>query len=115
MQLAWGFAPAFIIECAVKLGLFDHLAGAPRTAEQLVNDTQCSARGLNALLDALVSFDLLRRKGNRYSLTPESSAFLVSTGPDYHGGFFQRITSQVLPSWMQLEESVRSGRPDKPL
>src|SRR5438309_9957406 len=85
MQLVWGFAPTLILDSAAKLRLFDHLDGSPRTAEQLATDTQCSVRGLTALLDALVSFDFLKRKGNRYSLTPESSALLVSSKPDYHG------------------------------
>jgi ubiquinone/menaquinone biosynthesis C-methylase UbiE len=72
-------------------------------------------RGLTALLDALVGFEFLKRKGNRYSLTPESSAFLVSGSPDYHGGFFQQVAAQVMPSWMQLTESVRTGQPVTPV
>ena len=31
----------------------------------------------------------------------------------YHGSFFPRITGQVLPNWMQLTESVRTGQPVK--
>ncbi len=113
MQFAWGFAPTFILDSAAKLRLFDHLDDSPKTVEQLANDTQCSARGLTALLDALVSLEFMKRKGNRYSLTPESSAFLVSSKPDYHGGFFQQITGQLVPNWMQLTQSVRTGQPGK--
>ena len=111
LQLVWGFAPTLILDCATKLRLFDSLEKSPKTVQQLASDTQCSVRGLTALLDALVGFEFLKRKGNRYSLTPESSAFLVSSKPDYHGGFFQHITRQVMPNWMQLVESVRTGQP----
>ncbi len=113
MQFVWGFAPTLILESATKLRLFDHLDESPKTAEQLAKDANCSVRGLAALLDALVGFEFLKRTGNRYSLTPESSAFLVSSKPDYHGGFFQQITGQVMPTWMQLTESVRTGQPVK--
>src|SRR6266550_610758 len=97
MQFVWGFAPTFILDSAAKLRLFDYLDDGPKTVEQLANDMQCSVRGLTALLDALVSFEFLKRKGNRYSLTPDRSAFLVSSKPDYHGGFFQLITGQMIP------------------
>jgi len=111
LQLVWGFAPTLILESATKLRLFDYLEESPKTAEQLAGDTQCSVRGLTALLDALVGFEFLKRNGKRYALTPESSAFLVSSKPDYQGGFFQHITRMVMPSWMHLAESVRTGRP----
>ncbi|PYJ00679.1 MAG: methyltransferase [Verrucomicrobia bacterium] len=113
MQFAWGFAPTFILNSAVELRLFDYLENGPRTVEQLANETQCSARGLTALLDALVGFQFLRRKGNAYALTPETSTFLVSTKPDYHGGFFRQVTGQVMPDWMDLTEAVRTGQPAK--
>ena len=115
IQLAWGFAPAFALDSATKLRLFDHLDASPKTVEQLASDTKCSVRGLTALLEVLVSFQFLKRKGDRYSLTPESSAFLVSSKPDYHGGFFQLVTGQMIPNWLKLTESVRTGQPVKPV
>ena len=111
MQFVWGFAPTLILDSAVKLRLFDYLDDSPKTVQELARDTQCSVRGLTALLDALVGWEFLKRKGNRYSLTPESSAFLVSTKPGYHGGFFQHITRQVMPNWLHLHETVRTGLP----
>ena len=44
-------------------------------------------------------------------MTPESAAFLVSTKPGYHGGFFRHVIRQILPNWLQLKEAVRTGRP----
>jgi precorrin-6B methylase 2 len=113
IQFVWGFAPTFILNSANQLRVFDFLEGSPKTAEQLARETGSSERGLKALLDALVGLQFLARKGKRYALTPESSAFLVSTNPDYHGGFFEHMTRQVLPNWMGLTESVRTGQPVK--
>ena len=64
MQFVWGFAPTLILDSAAKLRLFDYLEDSPKTVDQLATDTQCSVRGLTALLDALVSFEFLKRKGN---------------------------------------------------
>jgi ubiquinone/menaquinone biosynthesis C-methylase UbiE len=110
-QLVWGFAPTLIIDAATKLRLFDYLDDSPQTVQQLSAKTHCSVRGLTALLNALVAFEFLKRKGNRYCLTPESATFLVSTKPAYHGRFFQHMTRQLMPNWMQLEENVRTGKP----
>ncbi len=113
MQFAWGYAAPIIIETAVKLRVFDCLADASRTVAEVGAEIGASQRGLVALLDALVGFNLLAKEGDRYALTPESAAFLVSSRPGYHGAFFAHITDQLLPKWMQLEEVVRTGQPAK--
>jgi 2-polyprenyl-3-methyl-5-hydroxy-6-metoxy-1,4-benzoquinol methylase len=111
MQFAWGYAPPLILEAALNFRLFDLLDQSPKTVQELAAQTGASARGLTAILNALVGLELLARWGSRYALTPESASFLVSTKPAYHGGFFQHMTRQVLPHWMQLTEAVRTGRP----
>ena len=111
MQFAWGYAPPLILEAAVKLHVFDRLDESARTVEELAAETGASARGLTAILNALVGLGLLARKGDRYTLTPESATFLVSTKPGYHGGFFDHMTQQLIPNWLRLTESVRTGRP----
>jgi Dimerisation domain len=111
MQLAWSFAPPLIIETALQHGVFERLEQGARTAAQLAVETGASLRGLTAILNVLVGLELLGRDGDRYTLTPESSAFLVSSRPGYHGMFFQHISDQLLPRWLELNEIVRTGRP----
>jgi len=111
MQLVWGFAPPLILEAAVNYGVFDLLDHGPQTVEDLAAESGASARGLTAIVNALVGLGFLARRGNRYALTPESAAFLVSTKPAYHGGFFPHLMRQVLPHWLDLRESVGTGRP----
>jgi 2-polyprenyl-3-methyl-5-hydroxy-6-metoxy-1,4-benzoquinol methylase len=109
--MAWGHAAPLILEAAVDLHVFDLLDQSPRTVEGLVKATRASTRGLRAILNALVGLGLLARKADRYTLTPESSAFLVSTKPAYHGSFFQHMSGQVMPNWLKLKQAVRTGRP----
>jgi 3-hydroxy-5-methyl-1-naphthoate 3-O-methyltransferase len=111
MQMAFGFAPPLIIEAAVKHGVFDSLDASPKTAQQLAKESRASVRGITAICDALVGLQFLGRKGDRYTLTPESAAFLVSHKAPYYGGFFRHISTQLIPNWLALEKIVRTGRP----
>lgn len=113
MQFAWGYAPTLVIEAAVKHGIFDLLDNGPLTAAQISSQTGASLRGVNAILDLLVSIQLLERKGKRLALTPESATFLVSTKPGFYGTLFQHISDHLLPNWLQLTDIVKTGRPVK--
>src|ERR1700733_4318579 len=111
MQFAWAYAIPLIIESAIRNSIFDALNAGPKTIEQLARQTKASPRGLRAVLDALVSFDLARKIGSRYCLTPESATFLVSTKPSFRGGLFKHTSAHLIPSWLKLSDIVRSGRP----
>ena len=112
MQFAWGYAPPLAIEAAIRLGIFDTLDGGSQTLDEIVAATKCSRRGASALLNLLVGFCFLEKSSNnRYGLTPESEAFLVSTKPGFQGGMFKHMSQQLLPKWLGLAEIVRSGKP----
>ena len=110
-QIAWGYAPPLILEAALNYRLFDLLDESPQNVEELGQRTGASVRGLAAILNALVGLEFLARKGDKYVLTPESAAFLVSTKPAYYGTYFMHMTRQLIPRWLRLSEAVRSGRP----
>lgn len=112
MQFAWGFAPPLMLEAAIKHRVFDMLDAGSKTLDEVAAETGASPRGLRAVMNALVGLRFLAKDdAGRYSLTPESSAFLVSTKPGYQGGFFKHTSSQLMPKWLQLNEIVRTGRP----
>lgn len=110
MQLSWGYAPPLIIEAAVKNHFFDLLDSSPKTAPQLAKAAHVSLRGATAICNALVGLRLLLRHRDRYALAPESAAFLVSHNPGYHGAFFRHVSTQLIPNWLSLDKSVRTGR-----
>ncbi len=111
MQFAWGYASTLCIEAAVRHGIFDLLDKGRLAAGEIARKTKASERGIKAILDVLVSLQLLRRKGNRFGLSSESAAFLVSSKPSFYGTFFRHISDQLLPTWLHLTEVVRTGRP----
>jgi len=115
MQLSWGYAPPLIIEAAVKHRLFDLLSASSKTAPQLARQAGASLRGVTAISNALVGLGLLARDRDRYALTPESATFLVSQKPAYHGAFFQHISTQLIPKWLALDKTVRTGKPVAPV
>jgi ubiquinone/menaquinone biosynthesis C-methylase UbiE len=111
MQFAWGYAPTLVIEAAVQHGIFDLLDKGPLTAAQVAKKSGASERGTKAILNVLVSLNLLERKGEKFALTEESATFLVSTRPAFYGMLFRHISSQLLPNWLQITEIVRTGKP----
>ncbi|HEY1788100.1 MAG TPA: methyltransferase [Verrucomicrobiae bacterium] len=113
MQFAWGYAPTLAIEAAVRHGMFDTLDKGPLTTAELARKTGASVRGVGAIVDLLVSIQLLQRKGKRVGLTAESSTFLVSTKPGFYGALYRHISDQLLPNWLQLTDIVKTGKPAK--
>jgi ubiquinone/menaquinone biosynthesis C-methylase UbiE len=111
LDLASGYEPALILEAAVRLEVFDVLDAKPRTLDEVVELTKTSTRGMRALLNALVGLDLLDRYGDRYALTAESAAYLVTHSPDYQGQMCKHVSRHLIHRWLGLTESVRTGRP----
>ena len=115
MQLAWGYTAPLIIEVALKHKVFDVLDTAGNgglMVEQLAQRTGTSVRGLRMILDALVGLQFLAKDAQqRYTLTPESANFLVSTKPTFQGGIYRHISTQLMPKWIHLSEIVRTGKP----
>jgi len=111
-QLGFGYAPPLIISAAVNNRVFDALDGGAKTVEQLQKETGASARGLRAIMDALVGMELLKKDRQwKYSLTPESQAFLISEKPGTLAGFFGSVLPILASRWLRLTDIVREGRP----
>jgi SAM-dependent methyltransferase len=111
-ELAWGYAAPLILEAAIRNRVFDSLDSGPKTIEEVHAATGASTRGLSAVMNALCGLELLDKDAQgRYSLTPESSTFLVSTKPSFFGGLLLHTSEQLLPKWLHLTEIVRTGKP----
>src|SRR5213079_1907327 len=92
--------------------IFDALVNSSKTADEVAQKTGASARALGILMNALVGLDLLKKdRKEKYSLTPESAAFLVSNKPGTHAGFFGTVAPQLISRWLRLPDIVREGRP----
>jgi precorrin-6B methylase 2 len=112
MQFTFGFAPPLIIEAAIRHRVFDVLDAGAKTVDNVCAETRTSQRGMSALLNALTGLELLAKdREGHYALTAESSTFLVSGKPSFHGAFFLLTSEPMLPTWRNLSEIVRTGRP----
>jgi 2-polyprenyl-3-methyl-5-hydroxy-6-metoxy-1,4-benzoquinol methylase len=113
-QYWFGYAAPLMLEAGVRHKIFDTLDAGPKTSEQVAAATATSPRGTRILLNGLAALEIIRKEGDRYSLTPESAKFLVSTKSSFMGGIL-RHTSELLPNWLKLADTVKSGKPAKPV
>src|SRR5882724_12801745 len=112
MQFGFAYAPPIIIGAAVSNKVFDSLAIEAKTVAHLSKQTGAPTRGLRAIMNALVGLELLKKdRREKYSLTPESTAFLLSDKPSTQAGFFGTILPQLISRWLRLTDVVRDGQP----
>jgi hypothetical protein len=112
LQFAWGYVPPLILEAAIRHHVFDTLDAGPKTVSEVHTATGASERGLAAIMNALVGLGFLAKDGQgSYSLTPESSTFLVSTKPGFQGGMIRHCSQHLIPRWLSLNEIVATGHP----
>jgi SAM-dependent methyltransferase len=99
---------------ALRLGVFEALAGGPRTAPALAAKLPAAAEPLAVLLDALARFGYLVRDGDRYALGPAASPWLDQGSA---GGFAPALSlwhDLLGELWTGLEQAVRTGGPPEP-
>jgi ubiquinone/menaquinone biosynthesis C-methylase UbiE len=112
MEFSFAYAPPILIGAATSNKIFDTLVNGAKTVRQVANETGASERGLRIVMNALVGIGLLKKdRQEKYSLTPESAAFLVSGKPGSLAGFFGMNRIRLMQNWMKLDEIVRTGRP----
>ncbi len=113
MEMVWDFARPMIAEAAIKLGVFDAMSEGARTIAQISQRTGASTRGIAALADGLVGIGLINRRGQQFTLAPDTAEFLVQKKPAFMGGILKHVSRQLIKEWMNLAECVRTGRPTK--
>src|SRR5438132_1751826 len=111
MQFGFAYAPPLIIGPPTASNAFDTRASGGKNVEEVSRKTGASVRGLRAIMNALVGLELLKKSGDRYALTPESEAFLLSNKPGTLAGFFSMNRMRMMQQRMKLDEIVRTGRP----
>jgi hypothetical protein len=109
MRVAMGFMAAKHLFIASEIGVFEKLAGAPATLDELAAKTGVPRRTLRISADAMVSLGLLEREGERYRNSEAAAAFLAgAAGPDLRPmlRFWDKIS---YPAWSNFENAVRGG------
>ena len=107
LQMAFSFAPQRVLNTALRLDVFSHLARGHKTAAEIAQASGASERGMRMLLDAAAAFELLKKQDGAYELTPLSQTFLVRESPAYIGAFLEDET--MWHGWTNLYDCVVRG------
>lgn len=98
------------LRTALELDLFTPLAAGPKSAAELAAACAADTRGIRILADYLTILGFLRKRADRYELTPDSSAFLNRKSPAYLGGATEfLLTPQLKECFHHLTAAVRRG------
>ncbi len=111
MQLGFGFWSSRAFLSAIELSLFTELAKGPLDAATLQRRCKLHQRSTRDFLDTLVALGMLRRKGAKYSNTPETDLFLDRNKPGYVGGILEMAAVRLYPFWSSLTEALHTGQP----
>lgn len=109
-RMASGYRACQVLLTANRLGLFESLAGGPKTAEALSARLEADSRGLRILCDALVSLRLLEHGSEGYVNAPLAEQYLLSSSP------ISRVHSllhaaRLYERWSRLYDVVKNGEP----
>ncbi len=103
------FMRSRIILTAAELDFFTHIANNPCTGEELAAKLHLALKGTIRVLDCLVGYGLLDKKGGRYFVTDAGSRY-SSTHPESVLPMLMH-QSQLWERWSSLTEIVRGGTP----
>src|SRR5215468_9054526 len=113
IRLAEGLGPARAVQLAAELGVADHLADGPRTADDLAAATSCHAGALYRLLRALSAEGV-------FTEDPPGTFALTPTGDMLRADHPQSLRTWVLfqglfnTVYARAKYSIRTGEPTFP-
>lgn len=94
------------IAVGIEIGLFEAILEGRHSLESIVQATSCSQRGLSALLNLLVSIDIVRVDlEGYYSLPVRTPRYLALEWPDKWKALPE------IPQYSELAKAVRTGKP----
>ncbi|GHO50249.1 class I SAM-dependent methyltransferase [Ktedonospora formicarum] len=108
LDINFGFARARVLDTAIELRLFTHIAAGAQTCSALANAADCNVQALQILLEALLGLELLQRKRDTYSLTALAATYLVEGQPGYIGTHLRAVIEQW-DTWGNLTQIIRTG------
>ena len=105
-----GYQPAAAILAAYSLGIFTELHRKPQTRDDLLRTTGVDARGLDALLDALISVGVVHRHGPTLVLPRDYAPYLVP-GTDGDATGMIEMSTDLMHAWADLARGLKEGTP----
>lgn len=109
LDLMVAFRHSKTMFAAISLGVFDALAGEPKTLESLAKQLQLNLDALARLLDGCVGLGLLQHGETGYRNTPAATAYLSRSSPRRLTGYIGYSNDVLWKLWEHLEDAVREG------
>lgn len=105
LQLALGYWPARAFSAAGELGVFELVQReGPLDAESIAGRLGIRSRSFPSLLDALVTLDVLERRGDSYAFTGDVPS----------GEILAMADTASMKAWSELPSVLREGRRSGP-
>lgn len=93
------------------MGLFSELTAESLDAGRIAQRLNPHPRSASDFLDALVAMGVIERDDGSYRNTPDADRFLDRAKPTYIGGFFEMCSARMYHFWNDLDEALRTGKP----
>jgi O-methyltransferase domain/Dimerisation domain len=112
VQMATAHWVSHVAYVAAKLGLADHLAKGPKTANELAGPTKTHAPSLYRLMRTLASLGILAEdSAHRFALTPLGDALKSGAPGAARAAILTLASPWITSGWERLFESVQTGKP----
>jgi hypothetical protein len=112
LQMAAAVSASRFLFVAAQLGLADHFADGPKTAEELARPTETHAPSLYRFLRALTSVGLLKEdEVSRFSLTPLGEPLRTGVPGSVRAPILLMASQLMTRAMDNLMYSIRTGRP----
>jgi 3-hydroxy-5-methyl-1-naphthoate 3-O-methyltransferase len=105
-----GYQPTAALLAAYSLGIFTELHRGSQTRDELLRVTGADPRGLDALLDALVSVGVVHRHGPTFVLPRDCAPYLVP-GTDGDSTGMIEMTTDLMQAFADLARGLKEGTP----
>lgn len=100
-----------VVYAAAKLGLADHLAGGPRSAEELAGPTGTHAPTLHRLMRTLAGLGILTEQdGQRFALTTLGNALETGAPGSARSTLLAFCGPAIWHSWEEIIHSLQTGQ-----
>jgi hypothetical protein len=112
IQMCAGGWVAAAVYAAARLGLADHLADGPRTADDLAARTGMHAPSLYRFLRTIASFGIVtERDGRRFGLTPLGEALETGASGAARSTLLAFGAPAFWRTWEEIGYSLETGKP----
>jgi 2-polyprenyl-3-methyl-5-hydroxy-6-metoxy-1,4-benzoquinol methylase len=113
LGLLYGYQGSAILMASNELGVYDALADAPLTGQEVAARLGTAPRSTVLLLNACVALGLLRKTGSQFANSPMAEKLLVRGRPGYLGRVVAKEQEFYQP-WGSLSQAAREDRAQLP-